>query len=355
MAHSPQKRTDNIVSIAVSQGEPAGIGPDVILNAWAQRKAFDLPHFTVIGDSLFLADRARQLGFNIDICAVSDGQSARQINHELPVIELENLMSCAPGKPEPKNCAGVIESIERGVGLVLSGEFSALTTAPINKNDLYKSGFKFPGHTEFLAELSTSHSTSPVRAIMMLAGPQLRTIPITIHIAINEIPKFLSPELIIETAKIADRELRERFGIAKPVLAFAGLNPHAGEQGSMGREEIELIEPAIEKLRADGICAIGPLPADTMFHKRARETYDVALCMYHDQALIPAKTLAFDDGVNVTLGLPFIRTSPDHGTAYDLAGTSKARPDSFIAALKMAAKMATNSTQKTDNSKKSPV
>ena len=213
-------------------------------------------------------------------------------------------------------------------------------TAPINKKALYDSGFEFPGHTEFLAALATQHTGTPCAPVMMLAGPQLRTIPVTIHIALKDVPDILTSDMIVDAGKIAAADLKSRFGIATPRLAISGLNPHAGENGSMGKEDNDIVLPAVEALIRSGIDAVGPLPADTMFHASARQKYDVALCMYHDQALIPAKTLAFDDAVNVTLGLPFIRTSPDHGTALDIADKGIANPSSMIAALQMAGHMA---------------
>jgi 4-hydroxythreonine-4-phosphate dehydrogenase len=230
----------------------------------------------------------------------------------------------------------VIRSIERAVALAQAGEAGAVTTNPINKKALYDgAGFAFPGHTEFLAHLGGVE-----RSVMMIAGPELRVVPVTIHVSLAEAAATLDGPMIEQTARILNAALIRDFGIARPRIAAAGLNPHAGEGGAMGREEIEIVAPALERLRAEGLDVRGPLPADTMFHPRARAGYDAALCMYHDQALIPAKTLAFDEGVNVTLGLPFIRTSPDHGTAYDIAGTGAARPDSLIAALRMAAEMA---------------
>ncbi len=327
-------------SIAVSIGEPAGIGPDIILEAWSQRKSLDIPHFTVLGSAQILMTRSKQLQLDIPVSTVVNGLEAKNCQDMLPVIATGNPMSCVSGHPSDANSAGVIEAIELGVKLVISGEFSALTTCPINKKSLYDCGFKFPGHTEFLASLSTVHTGKSTFPVMMLAGPELRSVPVTIHIALNEVKKRLNLDLIVKTARITANELRYKFGITDPVLAIAGVNPHAGEEGTMGLEEVEIIRPAVEVLRNEGINALGPLPADTMFHERARKTYDVAICMYHDQALIPAKTLGFDDAVNVTLGLPFIRTSPDHGTAFNLAGSRNAKPDSFIAALNLADKMA---------------
>ncbi|MGB0497650.1 MAG: 4-hydroxythreonine-4-phosphate dehydrogenase PdxA, partial [Rubricella sp.] len=241
-----------------------------------------------------------------------------------------------PGTPVPAHARHVIDWIEEAVALCLSGAASGLVTAPINKKVLKEGGgFAFPGHTEFLA-----HLTGAERAVMMLAGPDLRVVPVTIHIALADVPGALTAGAIVETATITHDALIRDFGIARPRIAVAGLNPHAGEGGVMGREEIEILAPALDVLRRRGIDLRGPLPADTMFHARARRAYDAAICMYHDQALVPLKTLAFDEGVNVTLGLPIIRTSPDHGTAYDIAGTGRADPASMAEALALAARMA---------------
>jgi len=336
---------DSLKSIIVSIGEPAGIGPDIIVNAWVNRKSLDLPHFTVIGDLQILEKRAQLLGMELPLCVVKNGAQAIDCHEYLPIIELANAMIDAGPIADTANAAGVIEAIERGVELVLADEFCALTTCPINKKSLYDSGFEFPGHTEYLASLSEKRSGETLRPVMMLAGPKLRSVPVTIHVALALVPEALSLDLILDISRITAKGLRKNFRISDPVLAITGLNPHAGEEGAMGREEIEIIAPAVEILQNEGIRAIGPLPADTMFHESARKAYDVAICMYHDQALIPAKALGFDDAVNVTLGLPFIRTSPDHGTACNIAGSGKARPDSFVAALKMAADMASNHAQ----------
>ncbi|HEY2138012.1 MAG TPA: 4-hydroxythreonine-4-phosphate dehydrogenase PdxA, partial [Xanthobacteraceae bacterium] len=223
---------------------------------------------------------------------------------------------------------------------VIAGEASAMVTNPVAKNVLYQSGFAEPGHTEFLARLATETTGIAVHPVMMLWSPELAVVPVTIHLPLAEVPGRLDRDLIVTTGRIVDRDLRERFGIARPRLAVAGLNPHAGEDGALGREDITIVRPAVERLIAEGIDARGPIPADTMFHAAARATYDAALAMYHDQALIPIKTLAFDHGVNVTLGLPFVRTSPDHGTAFDIAGSGRADPSSLIAAIRLAARLA---------------
>lgn len=330
----------NTAPIAVSIGEPAGIGPDIILSGWLKRKSASLPPFVVVGDRAVLEARASQMGLGLEMkigtVSVDDLNSLNQ--GILPVLQLPNRMKASAGSHHPEDASGVIEAISLGVDLVLDKKASALVTCPINKKALYDAGFSHPGHTEYLAELCGRGKV--IKPVMMLTGPDLRTIPVTIHIPLSDVPKSLTSELIVETGKIAAEDLHTRFGISNPKVAVAGLNPHAGEEGSVGREDIDVIAPAIETLQRLGINAIGPLSADTMFHANARKNYDVALCMYHDQALIPAKTLAFDDGINITLGLPIIRTSPDHGTAYEIAGTGKANPQSFMEALKMAVQMA---------------
>jgi 4-hydroxythreonine-4-phosphate dehydrogenase len=235
----------------------------------------------------------------------------------------------------------VIAAIEAATAAVAAGHASAIVTAPISKETLYATGFPFPGHTEFLAELAARHRPGQTfHPVMMLACDQLRVVPLTIHIPLQDVPGRITADLLTSTARILAADLTRYFGLARPRIAIAGLNPHAGEGGTIGREEVEVIAPAIARLRGEGLDIAGPLSADTMFHAAARARYDAAICMYHDQAHLPIKTLAFDEGVNVTLGLPFVRTSPDHGTAFDIAGTGKARPDSFIAALRLAAKMA---------------
>lgn len=329
--------------LAVSIGDPSGIGPDIALVAWLQRNALSLPPFALLADPEQLAVRARHLGLDIAIEVVSAISAANHaFAHALPVLPLKNKLTENVGKALPENAAGVIEAIERAVDLTLKGEASAVVTCPISKKPLYEAEFQYPGHTEFLAELASHHRGKPVTPVMMLAGPQLRAVPVTIHIPLSQVPVRLTTADIIKVAQITATELRERFGIRAPRLAISGLNPHAGEGGAMGKEDDAIILPAIEALQSAGIDARGPLPADTMFHPSARATYDAAICMYHDQALIPAKALAFDETVNVTLGLPFIRTSPDHGTAFDIAGKGIARPDSLVAAIRLARELADN-------------
>ena len=314
--------------IALSCGEPAGIGPEI---AVAARVA--------LGDSLpfFWIGDPRHLPRGTALREISRPADALSVPAtHLPVLPLTFGGTAVPGEPQAANAPGVIQAIETGVALVLRGEAGAICTAPIHKKALKDgAGFAFPGHTEFLA-----HLAGVDRVVMMLACDTLRVVPATIHIPLSEVPQALTPRLLEETIRLTHAGLIRDFGLENPVIAVAGLNPHAGEGGAMGREELDWIAPLIAALRREeGFALRGPLPADTMFHARARAGYDAAICAYHDQALIPIKTLAFDEGVNVTLGLPFIRTSPDHGTAFDIAGKGVARPDSLVAALRMAAKM----------------
>ncbi len=329
--------------LALSCGDPAGIGPEIALAAWRDRERFGLPEFYLLSDPGLVARRGQSLGLPAPRAITSPAHTSETFREALPVIPLRHGFNDAPGRPEPANAAGIVESIERAVGDVHAGLAAAMVTCPIAKKPLYEAGFRFPGHTEFLGELAARLYGVQARPVMMLAGPELRTVPVTIHIPLSTVPNALTTAAIVETGRIVARDLRSRFGIEAPRLAIAGLNPHAGEGGSMGAEDEEIVRPAVTALVEVGIHAVGPLPADTMFHARARATYDVAICMYHDQALIPAKTLAFDEAVNVTLGLPFVRTSPDHGTAFDIAGKGIARPDSLVAALKMARLMADKS------------
>ncbi|UVD58007.1 4-hydroxythreonine-4-phosphate dehydrogenase PdxA [Rhizobium sp. Pop5] len=326
--------------LALSQGDPAGVGPDITLMAWLRRRELGLPPFFLIGDPEVLALRARQLNLAVSIRETNKAsEAAGMFADAMPVMPVPAGIEVVAGEPHEATAKGTIAAIERAVSLVIGGEALAVVTNPISKAVLYDAGFRFPGHTEFLADLAARATGRPVTPVMMLAGPKLKAIPVTIHIPVRDVPQALTVELIMETCRIAHQDLRQRFGIEAPRLAVAGLNPHAGEGGAMGKEDEAMIRPAIELLRDEGIDAIGPLPADTMFHDEARARYDVAVCMYHDQALIPAKTLGFDDSVNVTLGLPFVRTSPDHGTAFGIAGKGLAREQSLVAALKLAAQL----------------
>lgn len=323
--------------LAVTMGEPAGVGGDITLAAFARQAGAErLPPFFVIDDPDRLTALARRLGLQVPVQSIADPAEAAAIFPEaLPVLPQPLAVAVEPGRPDAANAPAVLAAIERAVRLTETGKAGAVVTNPINKAVLKAAGFAHPGHTEFLAELAGG--ATPV---MMLACPELRVVPVTIHLSLREAVESLRTETIIEIGRLTAAGLRRNFAIANPRLAVAALNPHAGESGVMGREEIDVIAPAVAALRAEGIDAFGPAPTDTLFHAAARTRYDAALCMTHDHALIPIKTIDFAGGVNVTLGLPFVRTSPDHGTAFDIAGTGKADDTSFVAALRMAATMA---------------
>ena len=325
--------------LALTQGDPSGIGPELALKAWLQRDERALPPFACIADIDHLRGLARSLSFDVPLVACDWDDVGARFAAALPVIPLEFREPVTPGRPDPATAPGTIAAIDRAVGAVRAGQASAVVTNPIAKSVLYAAGFKHPGHTEYLAHLAADGGSKP-HPVMLLWSEDLAVVPVTIHVPLSAVPGLLTTDLIVETGLIVAAEMKSRFGIAAPRLAVSGLNPHAGEGGALGLEDDAVVAPAIARLRARGVDARGPYPADTMFHARARAGYDVALAMYHDQALIPIKTIAFDDGVNVTLGLPFIRTSPDHGTAFDIAGKGLARPDSLCAALKLAARMA---------------
>lgn len=324
--------------LAISMGEPAGIGPDILLSLYARRQELGLPAFVVFGHAGFLAERARRLGLNIKVVVTQPADVGTVFSRALPVVDIAGIVPDQPGLAHPESARVVIAAIEQAVASVKAGDCRALVTAPIHKGALYHAGFSHPGHTEFLAALCAEGGLEPL-PVMMLAHEALRAVPLTIHVPIKDVPRLISEELIVATLRVMARDLQSRFGIAAPRIAVAGLNPHAGEGGAIGREEIEIIIPALEKARAEGIDAVGPLPGDTLFFPRHWRQYDAVLAMYHDQALIPIKTVAFDAGVNVTLGLPIVRTSPDHGTAFDIAGTGKASTSSFLAAIAMADQM----------------
>jgi 4-hydroxythreonine-4-phosphate dehydrogenase len=325
--------------LALTLGEPAGIGPDITLAAWSRRAELALPAFYVVGDPGFLERLARRLALAVPIAPVGPETAAATFTSALPVVPLERPISAEPGRPDSSSAPAAIASITRAVADTVAGRAAAVVTNPVAKAVLYRNGFIDPGHTEFLARLAQEATGEGARAVMMLWSPELAVIPVTIHLPLREVPARLTSDLVVDTGRIAARDLRRRFGISRPRLAIAGLNPHAGEKGTLGDEDVTVVAPAVARLRAEGIDATGPLPADSMFHAAARANYDVALCMYHDQALVPIKTLAFDHAVNVTLGLPFVRTSPDHGTAFDIAGTGRANPSSLVAALRLAARL----------------
>jgi 4-hydroxythreonine-4-phosphate dehydrogenase len=328
--------------LALTLGEPAGIGPDLALEVWRRRASLDLPPFYLIAEPDFLARRARTLGLDVPLAAVAPHEAGAAFARALPVSPLPLTISAAPGKPDASSAPAAIASIRRAVADVLAGAAAGVVTNPVAKNVLYQSGFAEPGHTEFLGRLAAEATGQPVHPVMMLWSSELAVVPVTIHLPLRDVVATLTSDLIVQTGRIVAHDLRTRFGVARPRIAVAGLNPHAGEDGALGGEDASIVAPAVERLRAEGIDAFGPLPADTLFHAAARARYDVALCMYHDQALIPIKTLAFERAVNVTLGLPFVRTSPDHGTAFDIAGTGRADPSSLIAALRLAARLAAN-------------
>ncbi len=328
--------------LALSGGEPAGIGPDIALAAWASRTTEPIPSFAVYADAAAWRERAEQLGLPVVIKSIATpAEAAGVFAHALPVIDVPHAVPVHAGSPDSRNGNAVISAIVEATAAVARGDAAALVTNPIAKSVLYDAGFTHPGHTEFLAELAERHYPGrSYTSVMMLAADELRVVPLTIHVALAAVSPMITVARLVETVRIMHAGLAKDFACAHPRIAVAGLNPHAGESGTMGTEDRDIIAPAIAALRAEGFDVTGPHSADTLFHAQARAGYDAVLAMYHDQALIPIKTLAFDRGVNVTLGLPFVRTSPDHGTAFDIAGTGKASPASLCAALRMAHEMA---------------
>ena len=323
--------------LALTLGEPAGIGPDITFAAWRRRAELELAPFYLLADPEFIARRAERIAPDMAIAVVEPQAAAAAFRTALPVVDIGVTVSAEPGHPDRSSAPAALAAIRRAVTDFYAGAASAIVTNPIAKNVLYRSGFAEPGHTEYLGRLAEEASGEAVQPVMMLWSPELAVVPVTIHLALRDVVAKLTSDLIFDTGRIVARDLHDRFGIARPRLAIAGLNPHAGEDGALGDEDQTVVRPAVERLKSAGIDARGPLPADSLFHAAARASYDVALAMYHDQALIPIKTLAFDHAVNVTLGLPFVRTSPDHGTAFDIAGTGRANPASLIAALQLAA------------------
>ena len=324
--------------LAVSLGDPAGIGPEVIAKCWDNREAFGLPLFVAIGDP-----RAVAAVWDGPIELIDDPRQAdAAFDYGLPLIQINVPKADVPGHPSISGAHASLDALEIAVGLARSGSAAAVVTGPVAKEQLYAIGFQHPGQTEFVAERC---GIAPGNVAMMLAGPTLRTVPVTTHLPLSQVTRHLSSALIEARGRTVLRGLQRNFGIAEPRLAISGLNPHSGEGGELGREEIELIAPAIAALAAEGWMVTGPHPADTMFHASARAHYDAALCMYHDQALIPIKALHFEDAVNVTLGLPIVRTAPDHGTAFDIAGQDRADPRPMAAAMRMAAE---NAAQRVD-------
>jgi 4-hydroxythreonine-4-phosphate dehydrogenase len=333
-------RERKALPLALTQGDPSGIGPEIAIKAWREARDRNGAPFFVLADPEHFKRIAHAFGFDIPMTASSAEDVEHVFARALPIVPLNAPVIGTPGQPSPADAAATIEAIERAVAMVADGSAAAVVTNPIAKEVLYAAGFRHPGHTEFLGELTARHFGHDAHPVMMLWSSRLAVVPATIHVPLAAVPSRLTHDLLVETARIVARDMIKRFGIAEPRLVFCGLNPHAGEGGSIGREEIDIIAPAIEALRREGLRVSGPLPADTLFHAAARMRYDAVIAMYHDQALIPIKTLAFDSAVNVTLGLPFVRTSPDHGTAFDIAGRGKANPSSLIAALDLAARLA---------------
>jgi 4-hydroxythreonine-4-phosphate dehydrogenase len=329
-------------ALALTIGEPAGIGCDIALAAWTMRREHNVPAFYLIADADHVAARAQQIGITVPLETVTPEQAHARFDTALPVVPLEQRATALPGRPDDTSAAVSLASIRRAVRDVIDGRASAIVTNPIAKAVLYRAGFPDPGHTEYLARLANEMMGVVATPVMMLWCRDLAVVPVTIHVPLRAVPDLLTTDLIVETGRIVAHDLIHRFAIKAPRIAIAGLNPHAGEDGLIGDEETRIIRPAIERLVELGIDARGPLPADTLFHAAARRGYDAALCMYHDQALVAIKTLAFDEAVNVTLGLPFVRTSPDHGTAFDIAGTGRANPESLMGALTLAARLATH-------------
>jgi len=325
--------------LALTMGDPAGIGPDIALTAWLERERHHLSPFVLFGDPAVLDARASALGLAVPIGTVgSPAEGGARFGSCLPVLTVSCPAPVHARRPDPANAPAVIACIEGAVEAVRRGDALALVTNPIAKSVLMSSGFAHPGHTEFLGELARAHfGAADARPVMLLASDELKVVPLTVHIPLADVAKAITTRSIVRTAQILHRSLVEDFGIERPRIAVTGLNPHAGEDGRLGDEDDRVIAVAIAALRDGGLAVTGPHPADTLFHAAARETYDAVLAMYHDQALIPIKTLAFDRGVNVTIGLPFVRTSPDHGTAFDIAGTGQAHATSLVEALKLAA------------------
>ncbi len=338
---------DHLLPIAVTMGDPAGIGTEITLKAWLQRKEQHLAPFFVLSQKSLFEEAAHQMGKAVPFAAIhSPLQAIEAFPEALPILEVPRHVEAVAGQPDPASAKMTLHSISASVDYVRIGESSSIVTNPINKHVLYQAGFEFPGHTEYLAKLADRwEGCRDIKPVMMLASKYLKTVPLTIHMALEDVASHITSDLIIDTARIISDDMTRYFGLDTPRIAVAGLNPHAGEGGAMGTAEQEIIEPALKKLQKRGVNVSGPYPADTLFHAAARQNYDVVLGMYHDQALIPIKTLGFDEGVNTTLGLPFVRTSPDHGTAYNIAGKGIANPTSLIEALKMADRMATHARE----------
>jgi 4-hydroxythreonine-4-phosphate dehydrogenase len=327
--------SDGILPLAISLGDPSGIGPEIVAKSWVARDIQSLPPFFAVGDP-----RAVEAVWRGPMVKISDPDQAAQVFKDaLPILHVEDGADIKPGAPNLEGARCALDALEVACGLARSGTVGGLVTGPVSKKQLYEIGFRHPGQTEFVTErCGMAHDN----IVMMLAGPTLRVVIATGHVPISEVPGLLTIDRLLAKGRTTAKGLQRNFGIANPRIAVAGLNPHGGEHGAIGREEIEIIGPAVEQLKAEGIDAFGPVSPDSLFYKRARSQYDAVLCMYHDQGLIPLKALHFDDGVNITLGLPIVRTSPDHGTAFDIAGTGQAEPGAMIAAIRMASIAAQN-------------
>ncbi len=329
--------SEGLKPIALTMGDPAGVAGETTIKAWQKLRAGS-DCFFLIGDPDHIRNTALSLNLACPVQPIGDPDQAMDcFNVALPVFPMKLAEIAEPGIGNCQNGKAITSSIETAVNFCKSGSALALVTNPINKAVLYDAGFEHPGHTEYLAELAGGGKIS----VMMLASEELKVVPLTLHVSLKDAVRQIDEQLLSTVISLVHLEMQNKFGLPNPRIAVSGLNPHAGEKGAMGKEEIEVIEPALRKLRNQGMDLTGPLPADTMFHAEARKTYDVAICMTHDQALIPIKTIAFDDAVNVTLGLPFVRTSPDHGTAFDIAGQGIAKPNSLIAAIKVASLLGT--------------
>ena len=328
--------------LALTRGDPSGIGIEIALKTWlaTHSAAEGTEPFFLLADLDHCRRVATDLGLDVPILASDPATARRDFATALPIVPLDIKTLGRPGLPDAADAHGTIASLERSVELVASGDASAVVTLPVSKEILHRVGYAHPGQTEFMGEMTKHLYGVEARAIMLLWSPILAVVPATIHVPIASVPGLVTQALIVDTVRIVARDLAARFGLQAPRIAVTGLNPHAGEGGDIGREDIEIIMPALDRLRAEGISVSGPYPADTLFHTAARSRYDVVVTMYHDQALIPIKTLAFDSAVNVTLGLPFVRTSPDHGTAFDIAGKGVANPASLMAALQLAGRLA---------------
>lgn len=326
--------------LALSLGDPGGVGPEIVAKAWRALNSEPALTFALLGDAALIAAEGAP------VARIADpAEAAAVFADAIPVLDRRCTAAVQPGRPDPALAGSITGWIEEAVALTLSGATSGVVTCPIAKAPLYQAGFRFPGHTEFIAELTASTPFDGARGpVMMLTAKDLRACLVTIHVPLNEVPELVTMDRVLFTARVVHEALVRDFGIARPRLALAGLNPHAGESGAIGLEEREVLIPAVARLRDEGVTITDPLPADTMFHDEARATYDAAICLYHDQGLIPVKTLDFWGGVNATLGLPIVRTSPDHGVGYDIAGKGMARADSLIAAIRLAAEMAARRT-----------